>query len=121
MNSFAVSLSASLQQQLQLKKVFVDRGEMASSGIRVVGVVGAGQMGSGIAQVAAAAQLQVIMADVDEAAVGRGMRAITSSLARFVKKQTLSQVLTAHPSVCLLCTDPQLELQAVTLNWVLHS
>jgi 3-hydroxyacyl-CoA dehydrogenase len=60
--------------------------------IRVVGVVGAGQMGSGIAQVAAAANMQVIMADVDDAALGRGMRAISSSLSRFVKKQSLSQV-----------------------------
>ena len=60
--------------------------------IRVVGVVGAGQMGSGIAQVAAAANIQVIMADLDDAALGRGMRAISSSLSRFVKKQLLSQV-----------------------------
>lgn len=60
--------------------------------VRVVGVVGAGQMGSGIAQVAAAANMQVVMADLSEEAVGRGMRAISSSLSRFVKKQSLSQV-----------------------------
>lgn len=59
--------------------------------IRVVGVVGAGQMGSGIAQVAAAAKMQVIMADVDDAALGRGLRSVSSSLSRFVKKQLLSQ------------------------------
>jgi len=59
--------------------------------VRVIGVVGAGQMGSGIAQVAAAANMQVVMADLSEEAVGRGMRAISSSLSRFVKKQSLSQ------------------------------
>lgn len=70
---------------------------MASSSIRVVGVVGAGQMGSGIAQVAAAAKMQVIMADVDDAALSRGMKAISSSLSRFVNKQLLSQVFLLFP------------------------
>jgi 3-hydroxybutyryl-CoA dehydrogenase len=59
--------------------------------VRVVGVVGGGQMGAGIAQLAAAAQLDVILADVDQQALQRGMRNITSSLSKFVKKQALSQ------------------------------
>jgi hypothetical protein len=67
---------------------------MASAWVRVVGVVGGGQMGSGIAQLAAAAQLDVILADVDQQALQRGMRNITSSLSKFVKKQALSQVRT---------------------------
>ncbi len=69
-------------------------GAMASAWVRVVGVVGGGQMGSGIAQLAAAAQLDVILADVDQQALQRGMRNITSSLSKFVKKQALSQVRT---------------------------
>lgn len=73
-----------------------DLHEMAAS-IRVVGVVGAGQMGSGIAQVAAAANMQVIMADLDDAALSRGIRAISSSLSKFVKKQLLSQVTPLPP------------------------
>jgi hypothetical protein len=67
---------------------------MASAWVRVVGVVGGGQMGAGIAQLAAAAQLDVILADVDQQALQRGMRNITSSLSKFVKKQALSQVRT---------------------------
>ncbi len=69
-------------------------GAMASAWVRVVGVVGGGQMGSGIAQLAAVAQLDVILADVDQQALQRGMRNITSSLSKFVKKQALSQVRT---------------------------
>jgi 3-hydroxybutyryl-CoA dehydrogenase len=53
-------------------------------------VIGAGLMGSGIAQVAAQAGWQVTLRDLDEAATGRGMRAIEASYARFVKKGALS-------------------------------
>jgi 3-hydroxybutyryl-CoA dehydrogenase len=59
--------------------------------IRTLGVVGAGQMGSGIAQVAAASGLSVIMSDIKEGFVQRGFSAIDSSLARMVKKQSLSE------------------------------
>jgi 3-hydroxybutyryl-CoA dehydrogenase len=59
--------------------------------IRTLGVVGAGQMGSGIAQVAAASGLSVIMSDIKEDFVQRGFSAIDSSLARMVKKQSISE------------------------------
>eukprot|EP00249_Psilotum_nudum_P012770 c23972_g1_i1 orf=162-1025(+) len=59
--------------------------------VKMIGVVGAGQMGSGIAQLAAAAKIHVVMADVDEAALKRGLTAISTSLARFVKKGLISQ------------------------------
>jgi 3-hydroxybutyryl-CoA dehydrogenase len=52
-------------------------------------VVGAGLMGSGIAQVAAQAGWTVTLRDLDHAAVGRGLDAIRGSLARFVAKGTL--------------------------------
>lgn len=58
--------------------------------VKVMGIVGAGQMGSGIAQLAAAAKLQVLMVDLNETALTRGLNAISSSLARFVKKGTIS-------------------------------
>ncbi|CAM6098361.1 unnamed protein product [Calypogeia fissa] len=64
---------------------------MASSTIRIIGVVGAGQMGAGIAQVAAAAKLRVVLADIDNSALGRGLKSISSSLGRFVSKGSLSQ------------------------------
>ena len=49
-------------------------------------VVGAGQMGGGIAQVAAAADLDVTLVDVGEAHLERGVAAIEKSLARLAEK-----------------------------------
>jgi 3-hydroxybutyryl-CoA dehydrogenase len=58
--------------------------------IEVVGVIGAGTMGNGIAQVCAAAGLQVVMTDISEAAVQRGLATVGSSLERLVKKEKMS-------------------------------
>jgi 3-hydroxybutyryl-CoA dehydrogenase len=49
-------------------------------------VVGAGQMGAGIAQVAATAGARVTLVDVDEASLERGLAAIRKSLARLAEK-----------------------------------
>lgn len=54
--------------------------------IETLGVVGAGQMGSGIAQVAAACGLSVVMNDISDEFVERGFSAIEKSLGRMVKK-----------------------------------
>lgn len=59
--------------------------------VKKVFVVGAGLMGSGIAQVSAAAGYEVTMRDVDDAALERGMKAIEDSLARFVKKEKITE------------------------------
>jgi len=56
-----------------------------------IGVVGAGQMGAGIAQVAAQAGLDVVVSDINDAACERGRKAISDSLARLVKKGTMSE------------------------------
>jgi 3-hydroxybutyryl-CoA dehydrogenase len=58
--------------------------------VEVVGVIGAGTMGNGIAQVCAAAGLQVVMTDISEAAVQRGLATVGSSLERLVKKEKMS-------------------------------
>jgi len=58
--------------------------------IRTVGVIGSGQMGSGIAQVAAASGYAVIMNDVQDAFVERGFATIEKSLGRLVKKEKMS-------------------------------
>jgi len=55
-----------------------------------VAVIGAGLMGSGIAQVAAVAGHTVTMRDIDDAAVTRGMSGIEASLERFVAKEKIS-------------------------------
>jgi 3-hydroxybutyryl-CoA dehydrogenase len=53
------------------------------------GVVGAGQMGAGIAQVAAVAGFQVVLRDVNDAALERGLSSIHSSLEKLVAKGKL--------------------------------
>lgn len=59
--------------------------------IKKVCVVGAGTMGSGIAQVVAQSGYQVAMLDVKQEVLDRGMGGINSSLGRMVKKGTLQQ------------------------------
>ena len=54
-------------------------------------VIGAGQMGSGIAQVAACAGLSVTMVDISDQAVQRGQVAIAGSLAKLSEKGKLSE------------------------------
>jgi len=58
--------------------------------IAKVGVIGAGTMGNGIAQACAAAGVDVVMVDVADAAVQRGIAAIGASLDRLVKKDKLT-------------------------------
>lgn len=57
--------------------------------VKHVGVVGAGTMGNGIAQICAVAGLRVSMVDVSEAALAKGQQAIASSLDRLTKKDKL--------------------------------
>ncbi len=54
-------------------------------------VVGAGQMGSGIAQVCAAAGHTVLLHDVDDASIARGRAAIKRNLGRLVEKGRLDE------------------------------
>lgn len=59
-------------------------------GIQQVGVVGAGQMGNGIAQVAASKNFKVVMTDVSDEALKKGLGTIESSLDRLIKKGSLA-------------------------------
>ena len=56
----------------------------------IIGVVGSGTMGNGIAQVAARAGYSVVMRDVQDEFLQRGMSAIDKSLQRDVDKERLS-------------------------------
>jgi len=58
--------------------------------IKTVGVIGAGTMGNGIAQVCASAGLKVIMQDIGESQVANGLSTITTSLDRLIKKEKIS-------------------------------
>ena len=54
--------------------------------IKTIGVVGAGQMGNGIAQVAAYSGLRVVMTDIADSFVQKGLGAISKNLDRMVEK-----------------------------------
>ncbi|MBL8202909.1 MAG: 3-hydroxybutyryl-CoA dehydrogenase [Blastocatellia bacterium] len=58
--------------------------------INKIGVLGAGLMGSGIAQVAAVSGFEVKVLEVNEAALHKGLSGVEKSLSRFVEKGTLS-------------------------------
>ncbi|SAK78455.1 3-hydroxybutyryl-CoA dehydrogenase [Caballeronia hypogeia] len=57
--------------------------------IQTVGIVGAGTMGNGIAQVAAVAGFKVVLIDVTDAALAKGIKTLTGSLDRLVSKDKL--------------------------------
>jgi len=54
--------------------------------IKTIGVVGAGQMGNGIAQVAAQSGLGVVMSDIADSFVQKGLTTISKNLGRMVEK-----------------------------------
>jgi 3-hydroxybutyryl-CoA dehydrogenase len=54
--------------------------------IKTVGVVGAGQMGNGIVQVAASSGFRVVMSDIADSFVQKGLATITKNLDRMVEK-----------------------------------
>jgi 3-hydroxybutyryl-CoA dehydrogenase len=59
--------------------------------IETIGVIGAGTMGNGIAQTAAASGFGVVMSDVNAEVLERGLASISKSLDRFVKKETITE------------------------------
>ncbi|MBB4838271.1 3-hydroxybutyryl-CoA dehydrogenase [Sphingomonas kyeonggiensis] len=58
--------------------------------MKTVGVIGAGQMGAGIAQVSAQAGYAVLLSDVDQARAEAGKAGIAKQLARAVEKEKIS-------------------------------
>lgn len=61
-----------------------------SNDIKTVGIIGAGQMGSGIAHVCALAGFDVILNDVNDERVQSGLATITGNMARQVQKGTIT-------------------------------
>ena len=59
------------------------------SNIARIGVIGAGTMGNGIAQICAVAGLAVTMVDINDAAVQRGLKTVGDSLERLAVDQAL--------------------------------
>jgi len=59
--------------------------------IKTIGVIGAGQMGGGIAQVAAASGFQVILSDVEQGFLNNGLTIIRKNLDRLVQKERMAE------------------------------
>src|SRR5437763_8829014 len=58
-------------------------------GLNTLGIIGAGQMGSGIAQVAAQSGLSIILNDISDEMVARGTQIIERSLDRMVQRSRI--------------------------------
>jgi len=85
-----------------------------------IAVLGAGQMGNGITQVAACAGYEVVMIDIKQEFVDRGVTAIEKSLAKLVSKERMSQTdadaARARISTSIdrsVCHDVDLAIEAV--------
>lgn len=94
--------------------------------IQSVGIIGAGTMGNGIAQACAVSGLQVVMVDINDAAVQKGLATIASSLDRLIKKEKMTE---AEKSAALAriktstnyqdFTSTQMVIEAATENYEL--
>ena len=58
--------------------------------ISTIGIIGAGTMGNGIAQACAVAGLNVVMVDISDAAVAKGVATVAGSLERLLKKEKIT-------------------------------
>tara|TARA_B100001769_G_scaffold178937_1_gene141279 strand:- start:14 stop:862 length:849 start_codon:yes stop_codon:yes gene_type:complete len=88
--------------------------------IKKIAVLGAGQMGNGITQVAACAGYDVTMIDIKQEFVDRGIAAIEKSLAKLVSKERMTQedadASRARISLSIdrgVCADCDLVIEAV--------
>ena len=61
------------------------------STINTVCIIGAGTMGNGIAQACAVVGIHALMIDINEAAIERGLKAVSGSLDRLVRKENLTE------------------------------
>jgi 3-hydroxybutyryl-CoA dehydrogenase len=58
--------------------------------ITTVGIIGAGTMGNGIAQACAVSGINVVMVDISDAAVSKGLATVSGSLDRLLKKEKIT-------------------------------
>ena len=78
--------------RMGLERAFMDGMCLGNDmSIQSIAVLGAGQMGNGIAQVAACAGYDVTMIDINQDYLDKGMVAVKNSLSRVVKKERMNQ------------------------------
>ena len=58
--------------------------------VQRVGVIGAGTMGNGIAQACAVKGIEVVMVDIQQSAVDKGLSTVSGSLDRLIKKDAIT-------------------------------
>ena len=80
--------------------------------IKLVGIVGAGTMGNGIAQACAVAGIDALLLDVNPAALEKGVAAISSSLDRLVKKEKITAEVKAAAMARVKTTSTLADLAA---------
>jgi 3-hydroxybutyryl-CoA dehydrogenase len=95
-------------------------------GIQSVGIIGAGTMGNGIAQACAVSGLNVVMVDINDAAVAKGLSTIASSLDRLIKKEKMTEAEKASALARIKTstnyqdfTGSQMVIEAATENYEL--
>ena len=76
---------------IPLSKAHAPNPSRSHMGISSIAILGAGQMGNGIAQVAACAGYEVMMIDIEQSYVDRGISSIELSLSKLVSKERMSQ------------------------------
>ncbi|MCL4746552.1 MAG: 3-hydroxybutyryl-CoA dehydrogenase [Burkholderiaceae bacterium] len=84
-------------------------------GIETIGIIGAGTMGSGIAQACAVAGMNAVVQDVDEAALARATKSVSGSLERLVRKGTMTETEQAGALARIRTTTRAEELAAASL------
>ena len=90
-----------------MKRAFIgDPILRTNMGIERIAVLGAGQMGNGIAQVAACAGYQVVMIDIEQDYLDNGLSVIENSLSRVVKKEKITQE-QADQAISLISTSTE--------------
>ena len=83
--------------------------------ITSIGIIGAGTMGNGIAQVAASAGYDVVLLDVSDAALEKGLAALSSSLDRLIKKEVISPEQKSQTLARIKTTTQYTDLAPVSL------
>ena len=96
---------------------------MSKDNIDTVGIIGAGTMGSGIAQACAQAGVKVVMVDIAQAALDKGLATVSGSLERLIKKDKLDDAGKAAALKLIRTStdyaafkDAQLVIEAATEN-----
>jgi len=80
--------------------------------IETVGIIGSGLMGTGIAQVCAASGLNVIVRDIDQAALTRSTQSIADSLTKLVARQKLTEDVKTKALAAITTTTDAAKLSA---------